>query len=88
MPIVVSLSHSNAFRPKEDGSPGEGQVFNVIYNRWEEPAVGEKEMMLGYHEGDRGATEFTEAQRDIRLRCALDGHTMRRFGAFLAAAQK
>ena len=81
-------AHSNAFRPTEDGSPREGQVFNVIYNRWEEPSVGEKKMMLCYQEGDTTAAKVTKAQRAIRLGRALDGHTMRWFGAFLAAARK
>ena len=76
MPTVVSFLRSNAFKPKEDGNLREGQVFNVIYNRWEEPAVGEKEMMLGYREGDIAATAVTEAQKSIRLGRALDGHTM------------
>ena len=84
MPTAVSFLHSNAFRPKEDGSPREGQVFNVIYNRWEEPSVGEKKMMLCYQEGDTTAAKVTKAQRAIRLGRALDGHTMRWFGAFLA----
>ena len=74
MPTVASFLHSNAYRPKEDGSPGEGQIFNVIYSRWEEIAVGEKEMMLGYREGDTAAAEVTEAQRAIRLGRALDNH--------------
>ena len=88
IPTVVSFLHSNAFRPKEDGSPGEDQVFNVIYNRWEEPAVGEKEMKLGYRDGDTVGAKVIEAQRSIRLGRALDGHTMRLFGEFLTVAQK
>ena len=35
LPTVMSFLHRNASRPKEDGSPGKGQVFNVVYNRWE-----------------------------------------------------
>ena len=30
MPTVVSYLHSNAFRPKENGNPREGEVFNTI----------------------------------------------------------
>ena len=77
MPTVVSFLYSNAFKPKEDGGPGEGQVFNVIYNRWEESAVGEKEMMLGYREGDTTVAKVREAERSIRLGRALDDHIMR-----------
>ena len=29
MPTVVSFLRSNAYRPKPDGSPGEGEVYNV-----------------------------------------------------------
>ena len=82
MPTLVSSLRSNAYRPKLDGSPGEGEVCNVIYEWWEEPALGEKEKLMGYNEGD------TEAQRSVRLGRALNGHTMRLFEAFLWAAQK
>ena len=47
-----------------------------------------KEIMLGYREGDTAVAKVREAQRSIRLERALDGHTMRWFGAFLAAARK
>ena len=66
-----------SFTKLDPYSLGEGQVFNVIYNQWEERAVGKKEMMLGYREGDKAASDVTEAQRAIRLGHALDGHTMR-----------
>ena len=88
MPTVVSFLRSNAYRPKPDGSPGEGEVYNVIYERWEEPSIGEKEKLMGYNEGDTAAEGVTEAQRAVRLGRALNGHTMRWFGAFLGAAQK
>lgn len=83
MPTMVSFLHSNAYRPKPDGSPGEGQVNNCIYERSEEPTIGEKEQLLGYQEGDTAAEGVTEAQRAVRLGRALDGHIMRWFGAFL-----
>ena len=85
MPAVVSFLHSNAFRPKEVGCPGEGQVFNVIKNRWEEPAIGEKEQLIGYREGDAAAADVTEEHSiGARLRwpyhalvwCIRDGSFM------------
>ena len=30
MPTVVSFLRSNAYRPRPDESPGEGEVYNVI----------------------------------------------------------
>ena len=43
MPTIVSFQGSYAFRFQEDGSRGEGQVYNTNTHRWEEPDVGEKE---------------------------------------------
>ena len=60
MPKVVSFLHNNAFRPNPDGSLGEGQVYNVIYKRWEEPEVGEKERLLGFRECDTATPGTTE----------------------------
>ena len=88
MPTVVSLLRNNAYCPKPDGRPGEREFYNNIYERWEEPTVGEKEKLMGYNEGDTAAEGVTEAQRAIRLGRALNGHTMRWFGAFLWAAQQ
>ena len=88
MPTVVSFPRSNAYRPKPDERPGEGEVYNVIYERWEEPSVGEKERLIGYNEGDTAAEGVTEVQRTVRLGRALNSHTMRWFRAFLWAAQK
>ena len=42
MPTVVSYLHSNAFRTKENGTPGEGQVYNRLTREWEEPDAEEK----------------------------------------------
>ena len=77
MPTVVSYLESNAFRPKDMGAPGEGQVFNIVSNMWEEPNAKEKESLLGYQRGDTAAPGVTEDQRAIRLGRALDGNTMR-----------
>ena len=82
MPTVVSFLRSNAYRPKPDGRLGEGKVYNVIYERWEEPSVREKKKLMGYNEGDTAAGGVTEAQRTVRFGRALNGHTMRWFGAF------
>ena len=87
MPTVVSYLHSNAFRPKENGQPGEGEVFNTISLAWEEPDVEEKEMLLGFAAGTTLAAGVTSDERAIRLGRALEGNTMRWLGAFLYASQ-
>ena len=43
MPTMVSYIKSNAYRPKSDGEPGEGEVFNLAREEWEEPDCREKE---------------------------------------------
>ena len=48
MPTVVSYLGSNAFRTKTNGAPGEGQVYNLHTNMWEEPNTTEKELLLGF----------------------------------------
>ena len=87
MPTVVSYLHSNAFRPKESGNQGEGEVFNIISLAWEEPDAEEKELLLGYASGDTAAAGVTEEERAIRLGRALEGNTMRWLGAYLHASQ-
>ena len=87
MPSVVSYLRSNAFRPKENGNPGEGEVFNTISLEWEEPDAEEKDMLLGYAAGDTSASGVTESERAIRLGRALEGNTMRWLGAYLHASQ-
>ena len=87
MPTVVSYLRSNAFRPKENGNPGEGEVFNTSSLEWEEPRAEEKEMLLGYTAGDASAPGVMESERAIRLGRALEGNTMRWLGAYLHASQ-
>ena len=87
MPTVVSYLRSNAFRPKENGNPGEGEVFNTNSLEWEEPDVEEKELLLGYATGDTATPGVTESGRAIRLGRALEGNTMRWLGAYLHANQ-
>ena len=87
MPTVVSYLRSNAFRPKENGNPGEGEVFNANNLEWEEPDVEEKELLLGYATRDTSAPGVTEAERAIRLGRALEGNTMRWLDAYLHASQ-
>ena len=87
MPTVVSYLKSRAFRPKENGNPGEGEVFNTLDNIWEEPDAAEKELLLGYIAGDTAAPGVSEAERAIRLGRALEGNTMRWLGAMLHAIQ-
>ena len=87
MPTIVSYPESNAFRPKINGAPGEGQVFNIHINKREEPNAEEKDSLLGYQRGDTAAPGGTKDQRAIRLLRALDGITMRWLGALLHASQ-
>ena len=87
MPTVVSYLQSNAFRAKDTGAPGEGQVFNMRNDTWEEPDVSEKELFLGFHAGDTAAPGVTADARAIRIGRALNANTMRWLGAFLHASQ-
>ena len=87
MPTIVSYLRSNAFRPKSSGSPGEGEVFNIHTNMWEELDAEEKGGLMGFQRGDTAAPSITEEQRAIRLDRALDRTTMRWLGAFLHASQ-
>ena len=87
MPTVISYLRSRAFRPKEDGTPGEGEVFNTITLEWEEPDVEEKEQLLGMAKGSTETPGVTEVERAIRLGRALDATTMRWLGAYLHASQ-
>ena len=87
MPTIVSYLLSHAFRPKENGTPGEGQVFNMMSNNWEEPDAEEKEMLLGFNRGDTAAIGVSDEERSIRIGRALDANTMRWLGAILHASQ-
>ena len=87
MPTVVSYLGSRAFKPKANGNPGEGEVFNTETNLWEEPDAEEKELLVGYTPGDTAASGVSEADRAIRLGRALEGNTMRWLGAYLQASQ-
>ena len=87
MPTVVSSLLSNAFRPKVDGTPGEGQVFNIVSNTWEDLDAEEKEMLLGFNRGDTAAIGVSDEERSIRIGRALDANTMRWLGAILHASQ-
>ena len=59
MPTVVSYLGSNAFRTKANGAPGEGQVFNIQTDMWEEPDVEEKERLLGFQVDDTATPGVT-----------------------------
>ena len=87
MPTVISYLGSRAFKPKQNGNPGEGQVFNKESNLWEEPDAEEKELLMGYTDGDTVAEGVSEADRAIRLGRAPEGNTMRWLGAYLHASQ-
>ena len=87
MPTMVSYPRSNAYRPRDNGAPEEGGLFNIYTNEWEEPDVDEKELLLGYSRGDTAALGVTDAERSMRLGRALDGHVMRWLGDMLHASQ-
>ena len=87
MPTLVSFPRSHAYYPKEKGLPGEGQLWNTLCRRWEEPDISENEQLMGYSVGATLGGLTTEAERAPRLGQALDGSTMRWFGAFLHATQ-
>ena len=67
MPTVVSYIKSNAYRPKTDGELGEGEVFNLAREEWEEPDCHEKEQMMGYMADERECQGASEAERSMRL---------------------
>ena len=58
-------------------APGEGELFNIYTNEWEEPDADEKELLLGYSRGDTAAPGVTDAERSVRLGRALECHVMR-----------
>ena len=87
MPTIVSFPKSHAYKPKANGKPGEGKLWNKLHRRWEEPYLAEKEQMLGYRVGETAGGLATPTQRDVRLGQAMDGNTMRWMGAFMLAAQ-
>ena len=88
MPTIVSFLGSNAFRTKDNGNPGEGEVYNTSTNTWEEPDIEEKEALMGYTKGTTRAPNVTDNQRAIRIGRALDGTTMRWLGAVIATKHK
>ena len=74
MPTVVSYLRSNAFRAKDNGTLGEGEVFNIHTNILEEPDTSEKEQLLGSLPGDTFAPGVSKEQRAIRIGRALDAN--------------
>ena len=88
MPTIVSYPKSHAYRTKENGKPGEGQLWNKTMKRWDEPSLNEKEQMMGYNIDATKAGHVTIGQRAMRLGQAMDGNTMRWLGAFLYATQR
>ena len=57
MPTVVSYIKCNAYRPKSNGELGEGEVFNLAREDWEEPDCREKEQMMGYMDDETKCAE-------------------------------
>ena len=87
MPTVVSYMRSNAYRKKENGEPGEGEVFNLAREEWEEPNCQEKEQMMGYMANETECPhQASPDERSMRLGRALDANVMLHFGAVLFAA--
>ena len=83
---MVSYITSNAYRPKSDGEPGEGEVFNLAREEWEEPNCQEKEQMMGYMANETECPHASEAKRSMRLGRALDANVMLHLGVMLSAA--
>ena len=86
MPTVVSYIRSNAYRRKPNGKPGEGEVFNLVREEWEEPNCQEKEQMMGYMANETECPHASEAERSMRLGRALDANVMLHLGAVMFAA--
>ena len=86
MPTIVSYPRSFAYRPRANNKLGEGQLLNQRLKRWEEPSLEEKELLMGYKLDSTMGGLATKAERSLRLGQAMDGNTIRRFGAFLYAA--
>ena len=86
MPTVVSDIRSNAYRPKSDGEPGEGEVFNLAREKWEEPDCREKEQIMGYMADETECQGASKEERSMRLGRALDANVMLHLGAMLFAA--
>ena len=87
MPTLVSYPNSHAYRQRESGKPGEGQLWNKRTKKWEEPSINEREQMMGYAIDATKAAHVTILQRTMCLGQAMDANTMRWFGAFLFATQ-
>ena len=87
MPTIVSFPRSHAYRKKDNGLPGEGQLWNKRMKRWDEPSLMEREQMMGYKPDATYAGLATIAERAERLGRAMDANTMRWLGAFLHATQ-
>ena len=87
MPTLVSYPNSHAYRQRDSGNPGEGQLWNKKSKKWEEPSITERERMMGYAIDATKARHVTVQQRIMRLGQAMDANTMRWFGAFLFATQ-
>ena len=86
MLTVVSYIRSNAYRSRPNGEPGEGEVFNLAQEEWEEPNCQEKEQMMGYMTNETERPHASEAERSMRLGRALDANVMLHLGAVLFAA--
>lgn len=52
LPTIVTFPKSHAYRPRANGEPGEGQLWNAITRKREEPTLAQKEQLTGYRRGD------------------------------------
>ena len=75
MPTPVSFPRSHAFRPKANGTPGEGQLCNTALRRWEIRDISEQEQLMGYPVGITAGVLATLPQRSSRLGQALTDNT-------------
>ena len=86
MPTRVSYLESNASRPKRNGAPEKGQVFNTFTTKWDDPDVREKEILLGFAPHSTHTPRVSQEQCAIRVGQALDDTTMAWLGAFLQSS--
>ena len=85
LPTLMSTIGSWAFRTQPDGSIGPGQLWNEGTHQWEEPNLGERELMMGMWRGASGRGEGNEQVRHKMLGQAMGHNVMRWVGGIMAA---
>ena len=77
LPTIVSYPESFAFRRRNNGTPGEGQLWDRVTHNWIEPTLKEKEHLMGYRVNDTQGGLATEKERISRLGQVMDGNTLK-----------